>query len=69
MTGYRSKEDHDIAHEWMEKHKNADEIVFDTETNLVVKAVYYEPVFAYYDEAKRLAAAFFDGLVLEEDGA
>lgn len=59
---YRSKEDYDLAHEWMEKHKNADELVFDTESNLVVKAVYYEPVFAYYAEARALLREFVDGL-------
>ena len=48
---YRSKEDSDLARAWMEKHEQADELVFDTECNLVVKAVYYEPVYAYYKEA------------------
>lgn len=72
MQGYGSRRDYELAREWMEKHKGADEIVVDTKTGRTVKAaVYLEPVNAYYEQSERAleeAVAAIERLADEEEG-
>ena len=39
-----AKEDRDLYEKWLEEHKNADAIVCDTRTGLVIQAIYDNPV-------------------------
>lgn len=57
--------DYGMLREWLEGHKNADEIEYDTQNGLPRTAIYHNPIYTAYVEDQR---RFWQGLHAREDG-
>jgi hypothetical protein len=53
---YRSDKDYEAAYAWMQQHRKADQLVFDTSSGrgIPVAAIYIEPVADYYEDGRRV---------------
>lgn len=48
-----TKEEYQHVKDWMRKHENADELVFDTVNNLPLKAIYNCPLGSFEQEKRK----------------